>query len=204
VSDTSKYIFLKIPAIFLTFLIMSCAHLHNAGPVSAVDNTEGHVARVCAGIYRGARLANLDELESLKVRTILNLEKDTDAVRQEKAGAARLGMEVINIPMSEVTRPRLADLVRAVKIMEDPRFQPVYVHCLHGRDRTGLTVAAYRILHDGWSVERADREAIDHGHAWWFYNLVFRWKKSLRELLPQKPLTATLPGRQALTEQTAG
>jgi len=34
----------------------------------------------------------------------------------------------------------------------------VAVHCSHGRDRTGLVIAAWRILVSGWSVERADEE----------------------------------------------
>jgi len=31
----------------------------------------------------------------------------------------------------------------------------VYVHCARGIDRTGYVIAAYRILHLGWSVEDA-------------------------------------------------
>ncbi len=190
-----RHIFLKVPALVVVFLVFpSCAHLHDAQSTGTPGGPGGRVARVCDGIYRGPRLSDLNELKSLKVHTILNLEDDTGAVSREETAAKGLGIEVINIPMSDITRPRPADLVKAVEIMGDPGLQPVYVHCRHGRDRTGLAVAAYRILHDGWSVDRADREAIDNGHTWWFYDLIFRWKKSLRALSVQKPV-ATAQGR---------
>jgi DSP-PTPase phosphatase fused to NAD+ Kinase len=177
----------KITALVFFIVLTSCAHIPQGVGIS--NGVSGRVEKVCEGIYRGPRLGNLNELKSLRVRTILDLENSTEAVSREEVVAKELGIEVINIPMSEIARPSPADLVKAVKIMENPRLQPVYVHCLHGRDRTGLAVAAYRILHDGWSVDRAYREAVDNGHAWWLYDLILRWKKSLRALSVQKPAT---------------
>ncbi len=37
--------------------------------------------------------------------------------------------------------------------------QPVYVHCRHGSDRTGMAVALYRIQNDGWNPVDALKEA---------------------------------------------
>jgi len=198
-----KYIFPKVSAIVVLFLVFpSCAHLRNTQSNSTPDGADGRIDRVCDGIYRGPRLGDLGELKSLKVRTILNLENNSGAVSQEEAAAKGLGIKVINIPMSNITRPTPANLVKAVKIMEDPELQPVYVHCLHGRDRTGFAVAAYRVLHDGWSMDRAYREAVDNGHARWFYDLVFRWKKSLMALHVRRPI-ATAYGRLSAPAQSA-
>jgi tyrosine-protein phosphatase SIW14 len=180
-------IFSKITALLFFIVLTSCAHIPKGVGIS--NGVSGRVQKVGEGVYRGPRLGNLNELKSLRVRTILDLENNTGAVSREEAVAKELGIEVINIPMSEITRPSPADLVKSVEIMGDPALQPVYVHCLHGRDRTGLAVAAYRILHDGWSVDRAYREAVDNGHAWWLYDLILRWKKSLRSLSDQKPFT---------------
>ena len=41
----------------------------------------------------------------------------------------------------------------------DPANQPVLIHCEHGRSRTGVIIAAYRILAQGWTYEQALGEA---------------------------------------------
>ena len=40
---------------------------------------------------------------------------------------------------------------------------PVFVHCKHGADRTGVIVACYRMRQDGWSTARAMDEAKLYG-----------------------------------------
>jgi hypothetical protein len=35
----------------------------------------------------------------------------------------------------------------------------VFIHCHSGKDRTGLAIALYRCEHDGWSADKAIREA---------------------------------------------
>lgn len=42
--------------------------------------------------------------------------------------------------------------------------KPVYVHCQHGEDRTGLLVAAYRIKKQGWAPQQAYQEALRYGY----------------------------------------
>ena len=42
--------------------------------------------------------------------------------------------------------------------MNDPASQPVYVHCVGGRHRTGVMTAAYRMTHEGWSGDQAFKE----------------------------------------------
>ena len=64
------------------------------------------------------------------------------------------------------------DLVKIVATIESIHGK-VLVHCLHGSDRTGVVVAAYRIYH-GWNKERAVEEFTKGGygyHEFWFPNL---------------------------------
>jgi protein tyrosine/serine phosphatase len=42
--------------------------------------------------------------------------------------------------------------------VNDAAKQPVYVHCVGGRHRTGVMTAVYRMVHDGWSADRAFKE----------------------------------------------
>ena len=166
----------KLVTAVAAFLILtSCAYVNTA---SAQETSR--IVKVDEGIYRGPRLDDLNELESLKIHTILNLENNSEAIQKESEAAKRLGMVVINIPMSGISRPKPADLLRAAKVIEDQASYPIYVHCLHGRDRTGFVIATYKIIHHGWSVEKAYQEALDNGHNRWFYDLILGWKESLR------------------------
>jgi protein tyrosine/serine phosphatase len=48
-----------------------------------------------------------------------------------------------------------------MRIVNDPANQPVYVHCVGGRHRTGVMTAAYRMSEDGWNADRAFKEMKD-------------------------------------------
>ena len=83
-----------------------------------------------------------------------------------------------------------ADLVRALKIIKEaPR--PLLIHCLHGSDRTGTVVAAYRIVFQGWTPEQAvtEMEHPRYGMHKFFYpnlsTLIKRadWAKIRQEVL---------------------
>jgi protein tyrosine/serine phosphatase len=136
---------------------------------------------------------DLNELKSLKIHTILNLEDDNEAVQKESEAAKQLGMVMINVPMSGISRPKPAELLKAVKVIEDQNARPIYVHCLHGRDRTGYVIAADKIMHYGWSVEKAYQEAVDNGHNRWFHELILDWKESLWFIASVKTSTQAIP-----------
>jgi protein-tyrosine phosphatase len=72
------------------------------------------------------------------------------------------------------------DVVAALRVMTDPAAQPVLVHCKHGSDRTGVVVAAYRIVVQGWSKEDAIRELRDGGYG--FHGIFFNIPEFLRDL----------------------
>jgi protein tyrosine/serine phosphatase len=177
-----------LPAVAAILMLASCAHVD---PASA--QKESRIVRVGEGIYRGPRPDELNELRSLKIRTILNLEDNSEAVRRESEAAEELGMVMINIPMSQISRPKTADLLRAVQIIEDRDTHPIYVHCLHGRDRTGFVIAAYNMVHNGWTLERAYQEALDKGHNKWFYESILGWKESLRFIASAKASEQAVP-----------
>ena len=51
--------------------------------------------------------------------------------------------------------PTAAQLTEFMRIVNDPANQPVYVHCVGGRHRTGVMTALYRLTHDAWTATRA-------------------------------------------------
>jgi protein tyrosine/serine phosphatase len=179
----------RIVSALVTILILaSCAHVFTAS-----KQETGQIIKVSEGIYRGPRPVDLNELKSLKIHTILNLEDNSEAIQKESEAAEQLGMVMINIPMSGISRPKPADLLKAVKVIKDQDARPIYVHCLHGRDRTGFVIAADKIMHHGWSVKKAYQETVDNGHNRWFHELILDWKESLWLIASVKTSTQAIP-----------
>jgi tyrosine-protein phosphatase SIW14 len=124
-------------------------------PAVRIDN----FGRVDAALYRGAQPEGRDyeDLKKLGVKTIVNLTSD-DADPSEKASAESAGLGYVQIPMTTHTVPTSAQLAQFLSIVNDPASQPVYVHCVGGRHRTGVMTAAYRMTHEGWSGQQAFKE----------------------------------------------
>jgi protein tyrosine/serine phosphatase len=54
--------------------------------------------------------------------------------------------------------PTTANVAEFLKIVMEPLNQPVYVHCVGGRHRTGVMTAIYRMTQDGWTSDQAFKE----------------------------------------------
>jgi len=54
-------------------------------------------------------------------------------------------------------------VVKFLRLATTPALQPVLVHCRHGSDRTGIMVAVYRIVVEGWSKAEATDGMINGG-----------------------------------------
>jgi len=115
--------------------------------------------RVDANLYRGAQPQGRDyaDLRALGIKTIVNLTSD-DADPNERVLSEAAGMTYVAIPMTTRTVPTAAQLAQFLRLVNDPSEQPVYVHCVGGRHRTGVMTAIYRMTHDGWSGDRAFKE----------------------------------------------
>jgi len=112
--------------------------------------------QINSNYYRGAQPKGRDyaDLASLGVKTLINLTSD-DVDRSEKAMAEKAGMKYVQIPMTTHEPPTSPQLEEFLKLATDPANQPVYVHCVGGRHRTGVMTAAYRMTYDGWNADRA-------------------------------------------------
>jgi tyrosine-protein phosphatase SIW14 len=115
--------------------------------------------RIDANYFRGGQPEGRDyaDLAALGVKTIVNLTSD-DAQANEQSSARGAGLKYFQIPMTTHTAPTDAQLAEFFRIVNDPANQPVYVHCVGGRHRTGVMTAAYRMAEDGWTADQAFRE----------------------------------------------
>ena len=88
----------------------------------------------------------------------------------------QLGLGYEHIPM-QADDFSDEDVARFLEIVTQEQNQPAFVHCLHGADRTGLVVGAYRVVVQGWSREEAVAEMTGGGFG---YHRV--WKKPVKWL----------------------
>jgi len=70
----------------------------------------------------------------------------------------KYGFSVLHIPMhSEPPSEQQAE--QFLRFVQDPKNQPVHIHCVAGQSRTGLMAALARYAIDGWPLDRALEEA---------------------------------------------
>ena len=134
-----------------------------------------NVGRVAPGVLRGAAPGKdgYATLKAMGVKTVI----DMRTTASEKKDVETAGMRAIAIPI-EMTRDGLKEKVdRVVALMADPANQPVYVHCRHGQDRTGIVVAAFRMKQQGWSLAEAETEM----QAFGFNDVWVNFKKFIRQ-----------------------
>ena len=97
---------------------------------------------------------------NLKVLTVINLrESETDALLLQG-----LQIEEQSVPMNAM-HIRKADVIAALKLINAGEAKgPVLLHCKHGADRTGVVIAMYRIIYQGWSKAQAINEMKNGGY----------------------------------------
>lgn len=145
-------------------------------------------SQVNKGIYRGARLTSTDALQYLKsigIKNIINLQggdlnsryakiipwaepgEMPEVIAGEKEAATTSGIGYLHSPLNSL-EPVTIDEDKAInevlEFMHDKNNQPVFIHCEHGADRTGLLVALYRVKYEKVDVETAREEWIRNGH----------------------------------------
>lgn len=54
--------------------------------------------------------------------------------------------------------PTAEQIATFLSIVNDPANQPVYVHCVGGKHRTGVMTAIYRMTQENWAPARAFQE----------------------------------------------
>jgi len=125
-----------------------------------VPNARGvtYAAEVAPGLYRGGQpdADGIAWLKSIGVKTVINLRHYHGDTEGQRVTAA--GMRYERIPLESSDAPRRAQVLRFMELVNDAANRPVYVHCLHGVDRTGTLMAVYRMEMEGWSNAEAFAE----------------------------------------------
>ncbi|MEN9723127.1 MAG: hypothetical protein RJB38_1113 [Pseudomonadota bacterium] len=127
-----------------------------------------------AKIFRGSQPETREDFEFLRsigVRTILNLRTNQKLVARHREMAQELGLQTVNIPVGSFFEPKAKVIAQVQAALKDPSLQPIFVHCRHGKDRTGLMVGLYRTAEQGWTQKEAHEEMLDLGFNPWLIGL---------------------------------
>ncbi len=114
-------------------------------------------------VYRGTQpTAALVErlVRDYGVRTVVNLRgccTPLDWYLEEAATAQRLGLNLEDVSFSAVHLPAPGELRLLLEIFDRAEY-PIYLHCRHGSDRTGMAAAMILLLQEGVSYAEARRQ----------------------------------------------
>ena len=146
--------------------------------VTLIDEAKNFY-RVDERLFRSAQLDGSDaaKLHELGIKSIVNLRHFSRGGDKRAFGDQ---FWLANKPLQswEIKLAQIADVLRTIR--ERQKEGAVLVHCYHGADRTGLVVAMYRVIYQGWSLDAARSEMIDGGYG--FHSM---WQDIAGFLTPQ-------------------
>lgn len=112
-------------------------------------------------LFRGGKPSpkELALFKKAGIKKIISL--DEESGRDIQPICRELGLDQIIWGLGDGTDPKVAALKKRIvpTLLHDG---PTYIHCYHGKDRTGMAVAMFRVF-SGWSLEKALSEAYDFG-----------------------------------------
>ena len=102
-----------------------------------------------------------------EIRTIIDLGAAASPSRADRLAqrtAENLGVTRYRLELSGDGTGNPNCYLYALRLAMDEKNQPVLIHCGAGTERTGVAVALYRMLIEGWTREEAMAEAVEAGH----------------------------------------
>ncbi len=117
-------------------------------------------------LHRGGQpdAIGLEELENRGIKTVIHL-------RSKRLKKYRGQLKRFFIPFNPYA-PQDQVVIEFLKVMNNQTHHPVFVHCFHGADRTGMLCAIYRIVIQKWDKEKAIAEMKKYGFHFWHKSLI--------------------------------
>jgi len=144
-------------------------------PVAGIANWH----EVADGLTRGGRpsAAAVREMAHRGVRTIVDLENDDEAIADERPLVESAGIRYVSAPLSPFRYPVQSSIDTALGELGAPTEYPIFVHCEHGQDRTGLVIGLFRVVDQKWKAADAYQEMLDLG----FHRTLFGLNRYFRD-----------------------
>lgn len=146
---------------FGPFFIFLAVFVCYSQKLDSIPNGKGHffgnLHRINDSMFRSEQPSKTGilEIQKLGVKSVLSLRNVKSDRFIKRNSSLKFYKKTINAwTMTE------DELIEALKLLRDAE-KPVLIHCVHGSDRTGTVVAAYRIVFEHWSKEKAIQEMLE-------------------------------------------
>lgn len=114
-------------------------------------------------LYRGGqpKEEGFKKLKQKGVRTVVNFRDEKKWVEWERKKVEGLGMKYVSLPWNIMrsAKPELLD--QFFKVLDKRRNRPVFFHCEHGRDRSGVMTTLALMHYEKLSEEEAREQALE-------------------------------------------
>lgn len=130
------------------------------------------------GIYRGGQPEAWawGYLRALGVSNVVKLNLESEG---SDTGAKACGMRVAYVPIS-TSQQLLGPMQYQVWIASTNICPGTFIHCTHGRNRTGTVIGAWRVWHCGWTKAQARAEMGRYGWGDSLPGLKWFWREKVR------------------------
>lgn len=157
-----------------------------------------NLGRVNDRLYRGAqpKEEGWAELKKLGVEVVVNLRERSVGTERERERVEKLGMKYVSLPWSGMDDPDNRQMAEFLSLLRAERGRKVFVHCRRGAERTGVMVAAYRMLEEKWTPEQALNEMEAFGFRGFWFRHLKKYVRSFPSLLQSDPALKPLAQAQ--------
>ena len=131
-----------------------------AQPVTLKDSDNFFKVAPC--LYRSAQPSAdaMKQYEAMGIRTVINMR----ALHSDNDEAEGTSLILQRVPIN-TWHIEDEDVVSVLTLLRTAQ-RPILLHCQHGADRTGLMMAMYRIVEQGWTKEAALDEMQNGGYGY--------------------------------------
>lgn len=139
--------------------------------------------QVTPRLYRGAQPTEegFAGIAKLGINIVVDLRGSRASERRVVTG---LGMRYVAFPW-HCYSPRDEVLAQFLTLLRENPGKKVFVHCKVGDDRTGMDIAAYRMVEQGWTAEEARKEMEAYGVNW-FHRMICPRLRSYENEFPRR------------------
>ena len=124
-------------------------------------NKQHNFYQISQTVYRSEQPSSeaISELQKNHIDIVVNL-RNRD---KDKLVLANQPFKLVHIPINTwaIDRDDLLKVMQTIQTAQQQN-QKVLIHCYHGSDRTGASIAMYRIIFENWSIDDALNE-MKHG-----------------------------------------